>query len=220
MTVPLNVDVGEASLEGAVVNPGAARGIVVFTHGSGSSKHSPQNRILAGKLRDEAIATVLFDLLCPEEEREDARTGRFRFKIDLLASRLVHVLTRVHLGQGTDGLPVGLCGSGRGAAVALTAAAQRPDLVCAVVSRSGRPELAGKALTRVAAPTLFMAGELDHHLLELNYGAAANIAAVSEVRPIPGATRESDWSDQVARQAGEWFAKYLERDAGPDLDPA
>ncbi|MBA0125893.1 dienelactone hydrolase family protein [Haloechinothrix sp. YIM 98757] len=212
MIVPLKIDIGAATVHGAMMPPdGADKGLVVFVHGSGSSRHSPRIRAMARGLQAEGFGALLLDLLSTHEERIDARTGGYRLDVEFLAARLVHSLDRVWLGQGIRAMPVGLLGSGRGAAVALLAAARVPHMVRAVVSHSGRPELAGAALTRVRAPTLFVVDEREEHLLELNHNAAA-LMVTHDVRTVPGAEhveRDAHTLEQVTKYAGDWFTHHV-----------
>jgi pimeloyl-ACP methyl ester carboxylesterase len=186
--------------------------VVLFAHGSGSSRHSPRNRFVADQLRDGGMATLLMDLLTPEEERIDRRTGGLRFDIGLLAERLIRAIEWLGQEPGTPALPVGLFGASTGAAAALVAAAARPDVVEAVVSRGGRPDLAGEALPRVRAPSLFLVGERDEQVLELNRLAMARMRSPATLAIVPGATHlfeEPGALEEVARLAGEWFAWHL-----------
>ncbi|MBA0127764.1 alpha/beta fold hydrolase [Haloechinothrix sp. YIM 98757] len=211
MTESLRFQVDGALLEGDLTVPDGVLGLVVFAHGSGSSRHSTRNKAVARQLQDRGLATVLFDLLHAEEEREDARTGRFRFDVALLTGRLIHVIDQVSTCDRARSLPLGLFGASTGAAVALLAAARRPDLVSAVVSRGGRPDLAGEEARQVRAPTLLIVGGRDEHVLELNQEAARRLVAPHEVRVVPGATHlfeEAGALDQVAEWAGEWFVGH------------
>src|SRR5438477_9612701 len=149
----VRVPAGQVSLEGNLVVPASARGVVLFAHGSGSSRHSPRNRYVAQVLQDAGLATLLIDLLTPDEEQVDMRTGHLRFDIGLLAERLVGATDWLTQQPNTQNLRVGYFGASTGAGAALVAAAERPDVVAAVVSRGGRPDLAGPALARVQAPT-------------------------------------------------------------------
>lgn len=182
------------------------RGLVVFAHGSGSSRRSPRNRQVAAALNTAGFGTLLFDLLTPDEELEDTRTARLRFDIPLLARRLSAVVgwaaTR----------PVGLFGASTGAAAALVTAAERPDDVAAVVSRGGRPDLAGEALAVVRAPTLLIVGGRDLEVLSLNERAAARMPAEKAIVVVPGAGHlfaEPGALEEVARLAENWFARHM-----------
>jgi len=201
-----------ASLHGDLVHIPAARGIVVFVHGSGSGRRSRRNRAVAGSLQARGFSTLLFDLLSPAEAAVDDGTAELRFDIGLLATRVVFALDAVHAEQHTAGLPLGLFGASTGAAAALVAAAHRPELVAAVVSRGGRPDLAGEALLDVGAPTLLIVGGRDDVVLDLNRRAAARLGAPCDLQVVPGATHlfeERGALEDVARRAGDWFTTYL-----------
>jgi pimeloyl-ACP methyl ester carboxylesterase len=199
-------------LEADVVVPASAAGLVVFVHGSGSSRHSPRNRYVAGELQAAGLATVLADLLNPSEEVEDARTGALRFDIGLLAARTAGMVDWLAAHGSTSGLDVGLFGASTGAAAALVAAAQRPDSVAAIVSRGGRPDLAGEFLALVRQPTLLIVGGRDPIVLQLNREAMARLAGQTELEIVPGASHlfaEPGALEQVARLATDWFARHL-----------
>jgi putative phosphoribosyl transferase len=206
----LSIDSG--AIEGDLVVPDAARGIVVFAHGSGSSRHSTRNRRVAEALRAERFGTLLFDLLTAAEEREDERTRALRFDIDLLAERLTVVTDALGGEPSAHGLPIGYFGASTGAGAALAAAAMHPG-VRAVVSRGGRPDLAGDdALRRVRTPTLLIVGELDREVLALNREAQALLGGPNELVIIPGATHlfeEPGALDEVARLAARHFTRYV-----------
>jgi putative phosphoribosyl transferase len=207
----VSVPVAGATLQGDLVLPEGAPGIVVFAHGSGSSRHSPRNRQVAAKLNQVGLGTLLADLLTPAEERLDIVTAEHRFDIDLLGRRLVGVVDWLH-GAGDYSLPIGLFGASTGAAAALVAAAERPGAVAAVVSRGGRPDLAGPALPRVQAPTLLIVGGADPVVLDLNKQAFELLHAEKDLVVIPGATHlfeERGALEEVARLAAEWFTRYL-----------
>jgi putative phosphoribosyl transferase len=199
--------------EGAVLTlPPHSRGVILFAHGSGSSRHSPRNRAVAEALNRHGLATLLVDLLTADEEVRDARTRDLRFDIGLLADRLSGIVARLGREPETAGLPVGLFGASTGAAAALVAAAGRPGAIAAVVSRGGRPDLAGPALVQVAAPTLMLVGELDTAVRELNEQARTVMTARAELRIVPGATHlfeEPGALDVVAEEAAAWFTTYL-----------
>jgi len=202
----------EPGLSGDLTIPPEAAGIVVFAHGSGSSRHSPRNRAVAGALRRAGLATLLMDLLTADEERLDARTGELRFDIGLLAGRLVGAVAWLAGEPATQALPVGYFGASTGGGAALVAAAEHPDGIGAVVSRGGRPDLAGEALERVVAPTLLIVGGDDHHVLELNRQALARIGAEKRLEVVAGATHlfeEPGALDQVATLAADWFTRQL-----------
>ena len=200
------------TLEGNLAIPRGARGIVLFAHGSGSSRHSTRNRYVAGVLNQAGIATFLFDLLTAEEEREDLVTAKLRFDIPLLAERVAAATDWVANDPRTRGLRIGYFGASTGAAAALVAAAGRDD-IAAIVSRGGRPDLAGDALPKVAAPTLLIVGGRDTVVIELNESARKEMRAETELKIIPGATHlfeEPGALEQVARLAADWFARYLQ----------
>jgi len=202
------VDAGGA--EAALVVPDAARGVVVFAHGSGSSLFSPRNRFVAGVLEEAGLATLLVDLLTAEEEQVDLRTRELRFDIDLLAARVVDAVRWA----GSLELPIGLFGASTGAAAALVAAAGEADAVRAVVSRGGRPDLAGPALAEVRAPVLLIVGGLDEPVLGLNRQAEAAMAQAAkvELEIVPGATHmfeERGALERVAELARDWFLHDL-----------
>ncbi|MFC8426676.1 dienelactone hydrolase family protein [Streptomyces sp. NPDC057236] len=208
----VTVPSGAAALPGDLVIPAGARGVVLFAHGSGSSRLSPRNRAVATALQGAGFGTLLLDLLTPEEEREDDATGRHRFDIGLLARRLAHTVD--WLEQRPDGvdLPVGLFGASTGAAAALVAATERPRRVSAVVSRGGRPDLAGDALGLVACPVLLVVGGDDETVLGLNREAAGRLSSVHRLHVVPGATHlfpEPGALEQVAELAAGWFRDHL-----------
>jgi dienelactone hydrolase len=199
-------------LDGDLVTPPGAVGIVVFAHGSGSSRFSPRNRFVARRLQERSLATLLLDLLTAREEREDQRTAAFRFDIDLLTERLLRAVAWVQADPAVRLLPVGLFGASTGAAAALRAAAAAPDRVAAVVSRGGRPDLAREALPRVKAPTLLIVGGLDEPVLRLNQEALALLACPKRLEVVPGAGHlfeERGALDRVAELAADWFGRYL-----------
>jgi dienelactone hydrolase len=211
-TTETTVPTGGVELTGDLVVPADARGIVLFAHGSGSSRHSPRNRLVADALNRAALATLLVDLLTPDEEAVDERTGELRFDIGLLAGRLVGIVDWLGSGAPVGPLPIGLFGASTGAAAALAAAASRPDQVYAVVSRGGRPDLAGPDLPRVRASTLLLVGGRDDEVLRLNNQALADLTSTAELRVVPGATHlfeEPGTLEQVAREAAEWFGAHL-----------
>lgn len=189
-----------------------AAGIVLFAHGSGSSRHSPRNRAVAEAMNARGLATVLVDLLTAEEEQVDAQTRHLRFDIGLLADRLIGIVDWLGEQSDTAPLPIGLFGASTGAAAALVAAAGRPDAVRAVVSRGGRPDLAGPALVEVRAPTLLIVGGRDQQVVELNEQARNTMTVLAELRIIPGATHlfeEPGTLEQVAEESAEWFHSWL-----------
>jgi putative phosphoribosyl transferase len=199
-------------LEGNLGIPEGATGIVLFAHGSGSSRHSPRNRYVARALQDGGLGTLLIDLLTAAEEGEDIRTARLRFDIGLLAERVVGATDWLTQNPATADLRVGYFGASTGAAAALVAAAERPDAVGAVVSRGGRPDLAIPVLDRVKAPTLLIVGGLDYQVIEMNREAFRHLQVEKRLEIIPGATHlleEPSALEDVARLAREWFTRYL-----------
>jgi putative phosphoribosyl transferase len=206
------VQAGPVSVEGSLVVPEAAIGVVLFAHGSGSSRHSRRNRYVAEMLNEAALATLLIDLLTADEEAGERETRHLRFDIPFLARRLFAAIEWLRAQPSTAALPLGLFGASTGAAAALVAAAERPDDVFAVVSRGGRPDLAGDALERVRAPTLLAVGGLDVPVIELNREAQARLAAESVLEIVPGATHlfeEPGTLEQVAALARDWFLGHV-----------
>jgi dienelactone hydrolase len=202
------------TLEGNLNLPDGARGIVLFAHGSGSSRHSPRNRYVAQLLNQARLATLLVDLLTAEEEAIDLRTAQLRFDIGLLATRLADVTDWLVQYPDTQALQIGYFGASTGAAAALVAAAERPSAVGAVVSRGGRPDLAGPYLPRIRAPTLLIVGGNDFQVIELNRAAFAQLYCEKELVIIPGATHlfeEPGALGKVAQLAREWFEQHLAR---------
>jgi dienelactone hydrolase len=201
----IDIPADDVDLQATVTIPAEHRATVVFAHGSGSGRHSPRNQFVAKALNDAGFATVLADLLTPEEERVDARTGQHRFDIELLAARVVHVVD-----WAAD--DVGVFGASTGAAAALMAAAERPSLVNAVVSRGGRPDLAGDALPRVNAPTRLIVGGHDEVVLGLNQQAFDVLQCEKHLDVVPGATHlfeEPGALERVAELAAAWFTAHL-----------
>jgi dienelactone hydrolase len=208
--------VGDATLRGDLVLPEADAGIVLFAHGSGSSRHSPRNRQVAARLNQAGLGTLLVDLLTPAEERLDLTTAEHRFDINLLARRLSGTIDWLRGGPGAS-RPIGLFGASTGAAAALVAAAARPEDVGAVVSRGGRPDLAGPALSYVRAPTLLIVGGADPVVLELNKEAFELLQTEKQLVVIPGATHlfeEPGALEEVARLAADWFTQHLRGEHG------
>ena len=208
----VRVAAGPMMLEGNLNLPEGARGIVLFAHGSGSSRHSPRNRYVAQLLNQASFATLLVDLLTAEEEAIDLRTAQLRFDIGFLAERLAGVTDWLARHPDTQPLRIGYFGASTGAAAALVAAAERPAAIGAVVSRGGRPDLAGPYLPRVRAPTLLIVGGNDFQVIELNRAAFAQLRCEKELAIVPGATHlfeEPGALDQVAQLAREWFQQYL-----------
>jgi putative phosphoribosyl transferase len=214
----VRVPAGRVLLDGNLSLPQRARGIVLFAHGSGSSSFSPRNRCVAQLLNQEKLATLLIDLLSPEEEAVDQRTAQLRFDIGLLAERLVDVADWLVEQPDTRPLRIGYFGASTGAAAALVGAAERPRIVHAIVSRGGRPDLAGPALGRVEAPTLLIVGGNDPVVIELNRAALAQLRCGKQLVIVPGATHlfeEPGALDEVARLAPQWFARHLVREETP-----
>jgi putative phosphoribosyl transferase len=216
----VHVDVPGARLEGELAIPAGAVGVVLFAHGSGSGRHSPRNKMVAQALRERArAATLLIDLLSPAEEARDIKTAELRFDIEFLARRLVAICNWLTLDPRTHLLPIGLFGASTGAGAALTAAAERPERIVAVVSRGGRPDLAGPVnLARVRAPTLLIVGGDDSVVLDLNRQAERIMRAHCLLEIVPGAGHlfeEPGRLDEVARLASAWFRQYLPLGAQP-----
>jgi dienelactone hydrolase len=212
LTTTNRIPTAGVGLDGDLTLPDNAGGVVLFAHGSGSSRYSPRNRAVAGALNRRGMATLLVDLLTADEEKIDARTGQLRFDISLLADRLVGIIDWLGAQPETAAQPVGLFGASTGAAAALVAAAKRAETVRAVVSRGGRPDLAGPALAEVKAPTLLIVGARDVQVLDLNERARKAMRAPVELRIVPGATHlfeEPRTLEQVAEQAADWFGTYL-----------
>jgi len=209
----INIPSGNVQLEGELKVPQRATGIVLFAHGSGSSRHSPRNQYVARTIREAGVGTLLFDLLTREEEAVDSYTGELRFDIQFLARRLVDATNWITSQPATQQLRIGYFGSSTGAAAALLGAVELPNIVSAVVSRGGRPDLAGYALPKVKAPTLLIVGGDDDVVIGLNEEAYAQLACEKELKIVPGATHlfeEPGTLEQVARLASEWFKKKLQ----------
>jgi dienelactone hydrolase len=209
----VRIGIGNLVLDGDLSAPEHARGVVVFAQGSGSSRHSPRNRFVAEALQRNRLATLLFDLLTPEEEALDMQTAQWRFDIGLLARRLIGALDWLPQQPLTRPLPVGCFGASTGAAAALVAAAERPNRVRAVVSRGGRPDLAGASLVKVEAPTLLIVGGEDRAVIGLNQAAFSQLTtAEKQLVIVPGATHlfeEPGALEEVAQLAARWFGRYL-----------
>ncbi|PYC69371.1 hydrolase [Micromonospora arborensis] len=208
----VTIPVGDAQLPADLMLPAQPGGVVLFAHGSGSSRHSPRNVAVARALNGRGLGTVLVDLLSPVEDEIDARTAELRFDIGLLASRLAGIVDWLAVQRPAGDVPIGLFGASTGAAAALVAAVSRADRVGAVVSRGGRPDLAGDALAQVRTPTLLLVGGLDEEVITLNKRALAELGEVGELRVIPGATHlfeEPGTLEQVADEAGTWFTTHL-----------
>ena len=209
---PVRIAAGSAELEGNLCVPEHATGVVLFAHGSGSSRHSPRNCYVAQVLQQGGLATLLMDLLTAAEEREDARTARLRFDINLLAARLTGTIDWLLGNPTTSHLRIGLFGASTGAAAALMAAAERPDAVAAVVSRGGRPDLALPVLEQVKAPTLLIVGALDIPVIGMNREALGHLQADKCLEIVAGATHlfgEEGALEEVARLARNWFTDHL-----------
>lgn len=219
MSEPSNIEKHEvvvttpdAQLAGDLQIPDGSEGLVLFAHGSGSSRKSPRNRFVADELNMGGLATLLFDLLTPEENRVDQRTAELRFDIDLLARRLSDAVTWTGEQKMLASLPIGLFGASTGAAAALNVAAEQPDRIAAVVSRGGRPDLAERALPQVSAPTLLIVGGLDEQVLQLNRTAAERMTGETKIEVVSGATHlfeEPGKLEEVARLARDWFQERL-----------
>jgi len=211
-SMPVQVRAGAALLDGNLVLPAGTPGLVLFAHGSGSSRNSPRNRYVAGVLQDAGLGTLLFDLLTPEEEALDERTAQLRFDVEFLAERLVHATEWVERHERARSLRIGYFGASTGAAAALLAAARKPGVITAVVSRGGRPDLAGPALRDLQAPTLLIVGSHDTEVLELNEQALAQMTCEKQLEIVPGATHlfeEPGTLEQVAHLARDWFVGRL-----------
>jgi dienelactone hydrolase len=214
----VRIPAADVALSGDLVVPDDARGVVLFAHGSGSSRLSPRNRHVAAMLRQGGLATLLMDLLTREEENADARTAHLRFDIPFLAGRLVAATDWLRATTEVRGLPLGYFGASTGAAAALVAAVERPETVRAIVSRGGRPDLAGAALPRVQAPTLLIVGGDDEPVVEMNRAALARLKAEASLHIVPGATHlfeEPGTLDEVARLARGWFERWVTRAGRP-----
>jgi len=208
----VKVSAGEVTLEGNLEIPEGAEGIVLFSHGSGSSRFSPRNQFVARVLGQGGLATLLIDLLSREEEEVDRWSQQYRFDIDLLTDRLIAATDWLSESPATRSLRIGYFGSSTGAAAALWAAAQRPEVVQAVVSRGGRPDLATTALPQVKAATLLIVGGDDLIVIDLNQRALKQLVAEKELEIVPGASHlfeEPGTLEQVARLACNWFQRHL-----------
>jgi dienelactone hydrolase len=216
MTTPLRVPVGGHLLSGEYGRPESTQrpqGLVLFAHGSGSSRHSPRNQYVARTLEQHGLATLLIDLLTREEEQIDQHTAYFRFDIPFLASRLGRIMGWLTHQPETASLPIGLFGASTGGGAALMAAAAHPDQVAAIVSRGGRPDLAGDALPHVTAPTLLIVGGHDETVVEMNRDAMSRMRGKVSLEIVPGATHlfeEPGALERVARLASDWFVRYLQ----------
>ena len=212
-SVCLQIPAGEVTLAGDLEIPENAQGLVLFAHGSGSSRRSPRNQAVAEVLREAGMATLLFDLLTPHEEAEDVYSGHLRFDIDLLSRRLAIVTEEIADNPRSENLGIGYFGASTGGAAALCAAAALGWTIGAVVSRGGRPDLAGEALAYVKAPTLLIVGERDEDVLRLNEQAFEKLQCAKSLAIVPHAThlfQEPGALEEVARLAANWFRKHLE----------
>lgn len=208
----IRIPAGSVILDGELSIPPAAHGIVLFAHGSGSSRHSPRNQFVAHTLQEAGVGTLLFDLLTYDEERADRATGHLRFNIQFLADRLIAAAHALLEDEETRQMRFGLFGSSTGGGAALVAAAELGGRVGAVVSRGGRPDLAGSALHKVKCPTLLIVGGKDDVVIELNEQAMIELRCEKELRLILGATHlfeEPGTLDSVAHYASDWFTKHL-----------
>lgn len=208
----VNIKIGKIVLEGNLAVPKSSEGIVLFAHGSGSSRHSPRNQYVAGVLQEAGLSTLLIDLLTVAEERVDAYTMHLRFDIGLLAQRLAGATDWLVNNHETGHLNIGYFGASTGAAAALVAATKHLDVVKAIVSRGGRPDLAGSSLPDVKAPTLLIVGGDDTPVIDLNEQAREQMQTECKIAIVPGATHlfeEPGKLEQVAKLATDWFAKYL-----------
>ncbi|MEU6715089.1 dienelactone hydrolase family protein [Nonomuraea sp. NPDC046802] len=208
----VRIPVGDVVLNADVATPGEPHGVVLFAHGSGSGRHSPRNRYVAAQLQAAGLVTVLADLLTEEEEERDAVTAELRFDIGLLAERVAALTDWAGTDPRTGNLAVGLFGASTGAAAALVAAARRPAAVRSVVSRGGRPDLAGDALAEVRQPTLLIVGGDDSVVIDLNRWAERHLAGEVRLEIVPGASHlfaEPGALEQVARLATDWFGTHL-----------
>jgi putative phosphoribosyl transferase len=211
----VRIPAGPATLNADLVVPADAKGIILFAHGSGSSRHSHRNQFVARTLQQSDFATLLMDLLTSEEEHLDNQTREFRFDINLLADRLAAAVKWTALQPMVKQLPVGLFGASTGAAAAIVAAARQPDVVRSVVSRGGRPDLAGEALGTIKTPTMLIVGGYDDAVLVLNEQAKAKMTGEVALRVVPRATHlfeEPGALAQVADYASSWFAKTLKKE--------
>lgn len=209
---PIIIPIKDIHIDGLLYIPKNARGLVIFVHGSGSSRFSVRNQHVAKVLNEAKLATLLFDLLTPEEDAIDSRTSELRFNIELLATRLIDVTNWCVKNLVTNNFVIGYFGASTGGGAAIVAAAKESSIVKAVVSRGGRPDLAGKSLSLIDAPTLLIVGGDDAPVIELNQSALLKMNCIKELKIIPGATHlfeEPGTLDKVAFLAKEWFVKYL-----------
>lgn len=209
----IDVDGGSQRVAGTLALPHAPRALIVFAHGSGSGRHSPRNQLVARELNAAGFATLLVDLLTPEEDEHDRRTFAVRFDVELLASRVLDVAYWAASEQATARLPIGYFGASTGAAAVLKAAASKPERIFAVVSRGGRPDLAGSAIARVRAPTLFIVGGADPIVLELNRHSAKQMTAEVRLEVVPRATHlfeEHGALERAAELTMRWYVAHLD----------
>ncbi|MEW6734862.1 MAG: alpha/beta hydrolase [Acidobacteriota bacterium] len=214
LSVAQNVSIssGKAWLEGELKIPVGATGVVLFAHGSGSSRHSLRNQYVANVIRAAGIGTLLFDLLTREEEEIDEVTGHLRFDIELLAKRLIDATQWIEREENTSGLRIGYFGASTGGGAALVAAAELGERVSAIVSRGGRPDLAGESLSQVKSPTLLIVGGYDEPVIDMNQDAYDQLQCKKELKIVPGATHlfeERGKLEEVAKLATAWFKRYL-----------
>jgi putative phosphoribosyl transferase len=211
----IHIPAGSVMLSGELIVPEVATGIVLFAHGSGSSRHSPRNQYVARMIRNAGVGTLLFDLLTRDEEAIDLRTRNLRFDIDLLARRLVDATNWLATENETHHLRPGYFGASTGGGAALVAAAELGEKIGAVVSRGGRPDLAGEALPLVKAPTLLIVGGRDVPVIKMNQEAYAQLRCIKELKIVPGATHlfeEPGTLEEVARLAAGWFVRHLAKE--------
>lgn len=209
----VSVQAGDVELEGNLVVPRRATGIVLFAHGSGSSRHSSRNRAVARYLNDSGLGTLLIDLLSESEEAIDLQTTKLRFDIAFLAERVLYAVEWLKQRSESQDLKIGLFGSSTGGGAALVAAAHQPEDIAAVVSRGGRPDLAGSALTDVKTPTLLIVGGRDFQVIQLNEKAFEQLTCSKAMEVVPGATHlfeERGALEEVSKLARTWFLKYLQ----------
>lgn len=206
----IRIPFADVELDGELIVPNGAKGVVLFAHGSGSSRHSKRNQYVAGSLREKGVGTLLFDLLTAEEEYAERHTRHLRFDIGMLADRLQAAAQWAH--ERESGLPIGFFGASTGGGAALVAAARSATPIAAVVSRGGRPDLAGPFLPKVASPTLLIVGGDDGVVIDLNEEALGRLRCEKQMRIIPGAGHlfeEPGTLEQVANLAGEWFVRHM-----------
>ena len=209
---PVRIPLDDAILEGDLAVPDHAQAIILFAHGSGSSRKSPRNRFVARSLRDAGLGTLLIDLLTSEEEAIDDRTREYRFNISLLTERLTGAVDWLLANDETKGLQIGLFGASTGTPAAIFTAVKRPNAIYSIVSRGGRPDLATAVLHRVNAPTLLIVGGDDYSIIDLNTEAAKWIRAPKKIEIVPGSTHlfeEPGALEDVARLARKWFTHHL-----------